>query len=146
MYTAISRFQLDSVHDTLACTLMQFTKPEIDIILPLFWFDCIKYHARFQATLEEALGVVLLCLAWPVRYLSLMDQFGHSRTWLCIVYVDTCKYLARRYQFLLAWDDKSYITILYEDMQTPFRLSVVDFVSGDGLMVPYKTPADLEIY
>ena len=106
MYTAILQFQLDSVHNTLARALMRFAKPEIDIILLLFWFDRIKYCARFQATLEEALGVVLLRLAWPVQYLSLMDQFGHSRTWLCIVYVDTCKYLARRYQSLLAWDDK----------------------------------------
>ena len=30
-YTAVRRFQLDSVHDTSARALMRFTKPEIDI-------------------------------------------------------------------------------------------------------------------
>lgn len=30
-YTAVPRFQLDSVHNTSACALMRFTKTEIDI-------------------------------------------------------------------------------------------------------------------
>lgn len=39
----------------------------------------------------------------------LIDRFGHSRTWLSIIFNDTILYLYRRYRKGLAWDSKRLI-------------------------------------
>lgn len=38
-----------------------------------------------------------------------MDRFGHSRTWLSIIFNDTIIYLYRRYRWILEWDDRRLI-------------------------------------
>lgn len=36
----------------------------------------------------------------------MMDRFGHSRTWLSIIFNDTLIHLYQRYRKKLAWDEK----------------------------------------
>lgn len=89
----------------LAYHLMRFTPDEIKVFLPLLRMDKLRFRLRLQATPEEALAVVLIRLSYPTRYWQMMNTFGHSRTWLSIVFNDTIIYLYRRYQRKLEWDE-----------------------------------------
>lgn len=92
--------------DVVCCQLTRFTYEEINRFLPLLGLDEIRFRNRITATPEEALGVLLIRLSYPTRYWSMMNQFGHSRTWLSIVFNDTLIHLYRRYHKMLAWDDR----------------------------------------
>lgn len=77
------------VDEVLCCHLTRFTPDEIYRFLPLLGLHEIRFRNRFEATPEEALAVVLIPLSYPVRYWSLMDKFGHSRSWLSVIFNDT---------------------------------------------------------
>lgn len=66
----------------------------------------VRFRNRLQATAEEALAVLLIRLSYLTRYWAMMDQFGHSRTWLSIIFNDTLIHLYQRYRKKLAWDEK----------------------------------------
>ncbi len=85
---------------------MRFTLRKVECILPLLSLHEICFQNRLQATSEEAFAVVLIKLSYPKRYWAMIDRFGHSRTWLLIVFNDTRIHLYRRYQKKLAWDGR----------------------------------------
>ena len=104
-YNAFTRFTFVRMSDILCSTLTRFTRAEIERFLPLLGLEEIRFRNRLDATPEEALAVVLIRLSYPNRYWEMMDRFGHSRTWLSIVFNDTLIHLYRRYRKNLAWDE-----------------------------------------
>ena len=86
--------------------LTRFTPDQIHRILPLLGLHEIHFRNRFQATAEEAFAVILIRLSYPTRYWTMMDRFGHSRTWLSVIFNDTIIHLYRRYRRILEWDDR----------------------------------------
>ena len=91
--------------DILCFHLTRFTPGEIARFLLLLGLYEIRFRNRIAATAEEALPVLLVRLSHLTRYWTMMDRFGHSRTWLSIVFNDTMLHLYRRYHKKLAWDD-----------------------------------------
>lgn len=73
-------------------------------LLPLLELDSIRYRCRYTASPDVALALVLCRLSYPTRYKQLCNQFGHSRSWLSVVFTDVVLHLARRYKEMLAWD------------------------------------------
>lgn len=65
-----------------------------------------------------------------------MDQFGHSRSWLSIVFNDTLIHLFRRYRKKLEWDEKR---LTFEKLST-YAMAIHQLVEGHvfgvSLMVP----------
>ena len=74
-----------------------------ECFLSLVWRIC-AFGNRYEAIPVEALCLVLIRLAYPVRLLSLCDIFGHSRGWLSSIYNDTIIYLHRRWASKLHWN------------------------------------------
>ena len=104
-YNPLSRFSLVDLSDILCYHLMRFTKQEIYTLLPLIKLERIRFRNRYEATPEEALAVLLVRLSYPTRFWQMMERFGHSRSWLSVVFNDTMIYLYRRYRRMLAWDE-----------------------------------------
>lgn len=94
------------MEDVLCYHLTRFSPQEITRFLPFLALHEIRFRNRVVATPEEALAVVLIRLSYPTRYWDMMDRFGHSRTWLYIVFNGTIIHLYRRYRKMLAWDHK----------------------------------------
>lgn len=105
-YNRLSRCTFVGMDDVLCYHLTRFSTQEINRFLPLLALHEIHFRNRLEATPEEALAVMLIRLSYPSRYWAMMDRFGHSRTWLCIVFNDTIIHLYRRYRKMLAWDNK----------------------------------------
>ena len=62
---------------SLSCTLLtvcSFTKPDVLRIVPFCHLDTLQFRNRYRATPLEALCLVLIRLAYPVRILSLVEQ------------------------------------------------------------------------
>ena len=85
---------------------MRFTKNEIDEILPYLGLEIIHYCCQFVASPEIALAVLCMRLSYPERLKTMIRHFGHSRSWLSVVFNDVIMHLARRYKKMLHWDDK----------------------------------------
>ena len=83
---------------------MRFTCTELDRFLPLLGLEETQFQNHIRATPEEALAVVLIKLSFSNCYWEMMDRFGHSRTWLSIVFNDTMIHLYWRYRKKLTWD------------------------------------------
>ena len=94
------------MHDVLCYHLTRFVPDKVQRILPLLGLHEIRFRNRLEATPEEAFAVVLIRLSYPMRYWSMMDRFGHSRTWLSIIYNDTIIHLYCRFRKTLEWDEK----------------------------------------
>ena len=105
-YNAFIRFTFAGLNDIFCFSLTRFTRAEINLFLPLLGLEEIRFWNCIQATSEEALAVLLIKLSYSNRYWQMMDRFGHSRTWLSIVFNDTMIHLYRRYQKKLAWDSQ----------------------------------------
>ena len=56
----------------------------------------------------------------------MMDRFGHSRTWLSIVFNDTMIHLYCRYQKKLAWDSQR---LTYEKLSS-YTMAIHNFGGG----------------
>lgn len=97
-YNHLNRFTFVGMHDVLCYHFTRFMPDEVQRILPLLGLHEIRFRNRLEATPEEAFAVVLIRLSYPMRYWSMMDRFGHSRTWLSIIYNDTIIYLYRRFR------------------------------------------------
>lgn len=97
-YNHSARFTFVGLHDVLCFHLIRFTPREVELILPFLSLHKIRFRNWQQATPEEALAVVLIRLPYPTRYCAMMDRFGHSRTWLSIVFNDTIIHLYQRYR------------------------------------------------
>lgn len=74
-YNQVARFKFVGLSDVLCYHLMRFTPREVERILPLLSLYEIRFRNRLQATLEEALAVVLIRLSYPTRYWAMMDRF-----------------------------------------------------------------------
>lgn len=105
-YNHLNRFTFVGMEEVLCYHLTRFTPHEIGRLLPLFNLHEIRFRNRFEATPEEALAVVLIRLSYPTRYWSMMDRFGHSRTWLSVIFNDTIIHLYWQYKRILEWDEK----------------------------------------
>lgn len=105
-YNQLSRFTFVGMQAVLCFHLTRFTPDEIHRLLLLLCLYEIRFYNRFEATPEEAFAVVLIRLSYSTRYWSMMDRFGHSRTWLSIVFNDTIIHLYRQYRKTLEWDAK----------------------------------------
>lgn len=114
------------MQDVLCFHLTRFTPNEIHRLLPLLHFQDIRFRNRFEATPEEAFAVVLIRLSYPTRYWSMMDRFGHSRTWLSVVFNDTIIHLYRRFRKMLEWDDKR---LTFEKL-SEYALAIHNFGGG----------------
>ena len=104
-YTSVPDTHLLDIDTVLGYHLMRFTPDETRAFLPLLRLDRLRFRARVRATPEQAIGVVLVRLSYPTRYWQMMETFGHSRTWISIVFNDTIIYLYRRYRRILEWDE-----------------------------------------
>ena len=62
-----------------------------------------KYRARLKPTPMAALCLVLYRLSWPLRLFEFEDKWGHSDTWISLVFTDTVVFWAKRYQRVLEW-------------------------------------------
>ena len=105
-YNIINRFTFIGMNDVLCHHLTRFTVAEIQRLLPLLALQEIRFRNRLQATPEEAFAVVLIRLSYPIRYWNMMDRFGHSRTWLSIVFNDTIIHIYKRFRKTLEWDNR----------------------------------------
>lgn len=105
-YNHLNRFTFVGMHDVLCYHLTCFIPDEVQRILPLLGLHEIHFRNRLEAIPEEAFAVVLIRLSYPMRYWSMMDRFGHSRTWLSIIYNDTIIHLYHRFRKTLEWDEK----------------------------------------
>lgn len=125
-YNPWAQFTLDGLDDVLCSSLTRFTRTELDRFLPLLGLEEIQFRNRVRATPEEALAVVLIKLSFPNRYWEIMDRFGHSRTWLSIVFNDTMIHLYRRYRKKLAWDENR---LTYEQLSI-YAMAIHQFGGG----------------
>lgn len=125
-YNAFIRFTFAGLNDILCSSLTRFTRAEIDLFLPLLGLEEIRFRNRIQATSEEALVVLLIKLSYPNQYWQMMDRFGHSRTWLSIVFNDTMIHLYRRYRKKLAWDNQR---LTYEKLSS-YAMAIHNFGGG----------------
>lgn len=108
-YNWLEHFTFAGLSNVLCYHLTRFYPPETQRILPLLGLEQIRFCNCLEATPEEAFGLVLMRLSYPTRYWMLMDRFGHSQTWLLIIFNDTILYLYRRYRKGFAWDSKCLI-------------------------------------
>lgn len=99
------QWSLDAIEDSQFTHLMRFSRQELRRIMPLFRLDRIKYRHRYCASPEEGLGVVLMRMTYPRRYWEMMSRFGHSRSWISVIFQDTIVYLFRRFRRILQWDE-----------------------------------------
>lgn len=125
-YNPWVQFTLDGLDDVLCSSLTRFTRTELDRFLPLLGLEEIQFRNRVRATLEEALAVVLIKLSFPNRYWEMMDWFGHSRTWLSIVFNDTMIYFYRHYRKKLAWNENR---LTYEQLSI-YAMAIHQFGGG----------------
>lgn len=125
-YDHISRFSIAGMDEVLCYHLMRFTSAAIGRFLPLLELETIRFRNRIAVFPEEALAVVLIRLLYPTRYWSMMDHFGHSRSWLSIVFNDTLIYLFRRYRKKLEWDEKR---LTFEKLST-YAMAIHHFGGG----------------
>ena len=100
-YNPFNRFTFVGINNVLCYSLTRFYPGKVQRLLPLLALHKIRFRAHCMATPEEALAVVLIRLSYPIRYWNIMDRFGHSRTWLLIVFNDTIIHLYSRYQEFL---------------------------------------------
>lgn len=80
-----------------------FTREEIQLLAQEFQLDDVLYRHRYRTTPETALCLVLMRLSYPRRLWEFQNTFGHSVTWISVVFTDTVLFLARRYKQLLQW-------------------------------------------
>ena len=85
-------------------TAHRFRKEETRRILPFCAFDQMRCRWRCAPSPEEILHIVLIRLAFPVRWVDLCDVFGRSRAWLSSVFNDAVGHLFRRWGDRLFWD------------------------------------------
>lgn len=140
-YNRLNRFTFVGIDEVLCCHLTRFTPDEIYRFLPLLGLHEIRFRNRFEATPEEALAVVLIRLSYPVRYWSLMDKFGHSRSWLSVIFNDTIIHLYRRFRKPLNGMTKGLPLKNYQSLLLRFIVLGADIVFGVLLMVPSMLPA-----
>lgn len=105
-YNHLNRFIFVGLNDVLYYHLMRFTPRELLRILPLLSLYEIRFCNCLQATCKEALTVVLIRLSYSTCYWAMMDQFGHGRIWLSIVFNDIIIHIYWRYRKKLVWDDR----------------------------------------
>lgn len=126
LYDHISRFSITGMDEVLCYHLMQFTPVEISYFLPFFELETICFWNQIAVFLKQALTVVLIRLSNPTRYWSIMDHFGHSRSWLSIVFNDTLIYVFHHYQKKLEWDEKR---LMFEKLST-YAMAIHHFGGG----------------
>ena len=102
LYNHLNQFTFVGLNNVLYYHLIQFILRKLLQILLLLSLHKIRFCNCIQAMSKEALAVVLIQLSYLTRYLAMIDRFGHSRTWLSIVFNDTIIYLYWRYQKKLA--------------------------------------------
>ena len=105
-YALFNHFTFVGMHNVLCNHLTRFTPAKIYRLLPLLGLEDIRFRNRYEATPEEAFAVVLIRLSYPIRYLSMMDRFGHSQSWLLVVFNDTDFHIYQRFKQILEWDDR----------------------------------------
>ena len=86
--------------------MFRFTKHDVLRMLPFFGLETLRFRHRYEATSLEALCLVLIRLAYPVRLLSLCDIFGRSRSWLSTIFNDTIMHLHTRWAPKLHWNSE----------------------------------------
>lgn len=108
------RWNFDDIEDSQFKHLMRFSRADLRRLLPLLRLDRIEWSNRNSPSEEEALGVLVFRMAYPRRYLDMMDRFGHGRSWICAVFKDVLIYLYKRYQRILEWDEDrlTYVQLL----------------------------------
>ena len=104
-YASLNRFTFIGMNDILCYHLTRFLVAEIQRLLPLLGLHNIRFRNRYEATPEEAFAVVLIRLSYPCRYWSMMNRFGHSRSWLSVVFNDTIIHIYKKFKKILEWDE-----------------------------------------
>ena len=83
---------------------LRFRKAEIRRILPFLQLETEELRARYTATPEERLCLVLMRLAYPIRIKDLCDVFGRSPSWVSTVLNDTLIHMYGLWHDRLGWN------------------------------------------
>lgn len=114
------------MQEVLCFHLTCFTPDKIHQLLPFLFLHEIRFCNRFEAISEEAFVIVLIRLLYSTCYWSMMDWFGHSRTWLSIVFNDIIIHLYRQFRKTLEWDGKR---LTFEKL-AEYTLAIHNFGGG----------------
>lgn len=125
-YNHLARFTFAGMQDVLCFHLTRFTPNKVYHLLPLLNLQDIQFRNRFEATPEEAFAIVLIRFSYPIWYWSMMDRFGHSRTWLSVIFNDTIIHSYWRFRKMLEWDDKR---LTFEKL-SEYALAIPNFGGG----------------
>ena len=88
--------------DILCFHLTSFSLEEIGCFFFLLRLYKIRFWNRIVAKAKKALVVLLVRLSYLTQYWTMMDQFGHSRISLLIIFSDTILHLYCQYHKKLA--------------------------------------------
>lgn len=84
----------------------RFTKAEIRRIVPFLGLESIPFRYGINSPPEEALCLLLRCLAFHIRLVDLQNEFGHSFGLCSSVLQDVALHLYKRWKDGLFWDSR----------------------------------------
>ena len=106
LYNYLNRFTFVGINELIFFYHTCFTPDKIYQLLPLLCLYEIRLYNYFETTSKEAFAIVLICFSYPTYYWSIIDCYGHNRTWISIVFNDTIIYLYWQFQKLLSGTEK----------------------------------------
>lgn len=89
LLNAFIHFTFAGLNHIFFISLTRFIYTEMDYFLFLLGLKEIRFWNSLQVTSEEFLAIVLVKLFCSNRYWQMMDCFGHSQTWLSIIFNET---------------------------------------------------------
>jgi len=126
--------------------MCRFSKEEIRILIPILGISNIPWRNCLNPSPELAICILLYRLS--VSGSPLKDEikvFGHSRSYISLVFNDILVYLCSRFRGLLFWDNKRLtLTKISEYAEAIERIVGGRGVWGwiDGTMCPICQPGE----
>jgi hypothetical protein len=98
-----SNFSIETRTDIWCIEFLRFNKYQINQLARLLEIP-EKYRSRYHAAPTTALAITLYRLSYPSRLKQALEIFGHSKSYLSIIFNDVCIHIYHRYQAKLFWN------------------------------------------